>query len=354
MSLILLNPGPVTLSPRVRRALGRADLCHREPEFAALQSGIRAKLLAVYGLDPAQWAAILLTGSGTAAVEAMLCSLVPHEAGLATVENGVYGERMTRIARAHRIECHPVPHPWTEPPSSAALAATLAAHPRCTRVGLIHHETTTGRLNDVAAFAATAGGVPLLLDAVSSFGGERLEFEGWNLGACAATANKSLHGVPGTAFVIARRELLEDTGRTVYLNLVDYCRAQDAGTTPFTQSVQTFYALDEALNELLEEGGWQARHAEYQRRMRTVREHLIGLGVEPLLPDGVSSCVLNAFRLPAGVPYAQLHDGLKAAGFIIYAGQGELARTLFRVSTMGAISGNDLERLLVAFDRLLR
>jgi 2-aminoethylphosphonate-pyruvate transaminase len=353
VSLILLNPGPVTLSPRVRRALGRADLCHREPEFAALQSGIRAKLLAVYGLDPGRWAAILLTGSGTAAVEAMLCSLVPREAGLVTVENGVYGERLTRIGATHRIECRPVAHPWTAPPSAEALAATLRDHPRSCRVGLVHHETTTGRLNDVGACAVAAGGVPFLLDAVSSFGGEAIDFAGWNLGACAATANKCLHGVPGTAFVVTRRDLLEDTGRGVYLNLADYCRAQDAGTTPFTQSVQTFYALDEALDELLEEGGWEARRAEYRRRMRTVRDHLVGLGVEPLLPEGASSCVLNSFRLPPGLPYARLHDGLKAAGFVIYAGQGELARTLFRVSTMGAIADCDLERLLAALSRLL-
>ena len=72
MKTILLNPGPVTLSTRVRAALGREDLCHREPEFADLQNRIREKLLALYALTPEVWAAALMTGSGTAAVEAMV------------------------------------------------------------------------------------------------------------------------------------------------------------------------------------------------------------------------------------------------------------------------------------------
>ena len=101
--MILLNPGPVTLSPRVRAALMDPDLCHREPEFADLQDNIRARLLGVYGLLPADYAAVLFTGSGTAAVEAMLSSLIPQTGELLVLENGVYGERLTRIAEIHRI-----------------------------------------------------------------------------------------------------------------------------------------------------------------------------------------------------------------------------------------------------------
>ncbi len=72
--MILLNPGPVNLSDRVRNALLRPDLCHREVEFSQLQSRIREQLLQVYGLG-SDWAAVLLTGSGTAAMEAMIS---PH------------------------------------------------------------------------------------------------------------------------------------------------------------------------------------------------------------------------------------------------------------------------------------
>lgn len=110
--MILLNPGPVNLSAGVRGALAGPDLCHREPEFSALQGAIRAGLLDVYGLPPQQWAAVLIAGSGTAAVEAMLTSVVPQDGTLVVIENGVYGERMTRMAAVHGIACRCVPHAW--------------------------------------------------------------------------------------------------------------------------------------------------------------------------------------------------------------------------------------------------
>ncbi|MCO6440605.1 MAG: 2-aminoethylphosphonate aminotransferase [Nitrococcus mobilis] len=339
----LLNPGPVTLSERVRQALLREDLCHREPEFAELQQRIRAALLAVYDLDPAEWAAILLTGSGTAAVEAMLSSLVPTNGRLTVVANGAYGERMARIAETYGIDTARATHAWTE----AIDVSRLDAH--ATQIAVVQHETTTGRLNDLAAVAAATRDARLLLDAVSSFGAEAIDFEGCRIDALAGTANKCLHGVPGTSFVIARRGVLERAAaRTVYLNLVTYLAAQDAGSTPFTQSVQTFYALDAALAELAGGGGWQRRRERYRRLMHRVRGGLVALGIKPLLPDGESSCVLSAFRLPKGLDYAALHDHLKRAGYVIYAGQGEFAQSIFRIAVMGALDDADIERLLRA------
>ncbi|EAR21021.1 2-aminoethylphosphonate aminotransferase [Nitrococcus mobilis] len=338
----LLNPGPVTLSERVRQALLREDLCHREPEFARLQQRIRAALLGVYDLDPAEWAAILLTGSGTAAVEAMLSSLVPANGRLAVVANGVYGERMARIAETYGIDTARAAHAWVE----AIDVSRLDANAR--QIAVVHHETTTGRLNDLSAVAATHD-ARLLVDAVSSFGAEAIDFEGWRIDALAGTANKCLHGVPGTSFVIARRPVIERaTARTVYLNLATYLAAQDTGSTPFTQSVQTFYALDEALAELAGAGGWQRRRERYRSLMHRVRAGLLGLGIEPLLLDGESSCVLNAFRLPKGLDYATLHDHLKRAGYVIYAGQGEFAQSIFRIAVMGALADDDIEHLLRA------
>ena len=94
--MILLNPGPVNLSPGVRQSMAGPDLCHREPEFADLQDEVRQGLLSVYELPAREWSAVLLSGSGAAAVEAMLCSLVPPRGKVLILENGVYGERMTR------------------------------------------------------------------------------------------------------------------------------------------------------------------------------------------------------------------------------------------------------------------
>ena len=355
MRTILLNPGPVTLSARVRAALARPDLCHRESEFAMLQDGLRRKLLAVENLDATTWAAVLLTGSGTAAVEAMLVSCVPADGRVLVIENGVYGERMQRICAAYGIDHARVHGGWGEAIDVDAVRAALAAA-RYTHVAVVHHETTTGRLNDLAALAAVCrdSGARLLVDGVSSFGAETIEFDRWGLDACAATANKCLHGVPGTAFVVLRRAALAAApARGVYLNLADYLARQDAHGTPFTQSVQTFYALDEALDEFFEAGGRAARHALFSSRMRRIRSHLEQLRVRGMLPAAECSCVLHGFELPAGRTYAVLHDALKARGFIIYAGQGALSEQVFRISAMGDIGEDDLARLETALSDVL-
>lgn len=358
MNPILLNPGPVTLSKRVRAAMLRADLCHREVEFATLQDGLREKLLKVYDLAPDVWAAVLLTGSGTAAVEAMVTSCVPDTGRLLVIENGVYGERMSRIATAYGMPFERLTASWDAPIDFSAVERALRSGNDITHVAAVHHETTTGRLNDIGGLGAVCqrANVRLLLDGVSSFGAEALEFDAWHLDACAATANKCLHGVPGTAFVMARRKSLADAvaPRSVYLDLRDYLRRQDERGTPFTQSVQTFYALDAALDEFFEAGGWRTRRALFTDRLASIRATLIELGVEPLLKADDCSCVLHAFELPEGKTYEALHRDMKARGFIIYAGQGGLSKRVFRISAMGEIGDDDMQRLLDALKTALR
>ncbi|AOJ07448.1 2-aminoethylphosphonate aminotransferase [Burkholderia mayonis] len=355
--MLLLNPGPVTLTERVRRSLLQPDLCHRESEFFDLQDEARARLVAAYALDPDEWSAVLMTGSGTAAVESMIAALVPENGKLLVIENGVYGERITQIATQYRIAHDVLKHDWMQAPDLARVAGKLDADRAITHVAVIHHETTTGRLNDLDALAAVcrARGVRMLVDGVSSFGAEAIDFAGGGIDAVAATANKCLHGVPGAAFVIVRRRALASAAsRTYYLDLGRLAKLQDVRNTPFTPSVHAYYALVEALREFDEAGGWRARHARYAALAGQARAGLAARGMPLVLPDGESSVVLRAYRLPSGVAYEQLHDGLKARGFVIYAGQGGLSNELFRVSTMGAIEPADIERLLDGFSALAR
>ncbi|KVF08313.1 2-aminoethylphosphonate aminotransferase [Burkholderia vietnamiensis] len=354
--MLLLNPGPVTLSERVRRSLLQPDLCHRESEFFDLQDEARARLVAAYELDPAEWAAVLMTGSGTAAVESMIAALVPQDGKLLVIENGVYGERITQIATQYGIAHDVLKHEWMQAPDVAEVAARLDAG-GYSHVAVIHHETTTGRLNDLGAIAdvCRARGVRMLVDGVSSFGAEAIDFGGGVIDAVAATANKCLHGVPGAAFVIVRRSALtKAASRTYYLDLGRLAKLQDQRNTPFTPSVHAYYALVEALREFDEAGGWRARHARYKALADQVQAGLAARGMPLVLPDGESSVVLRAYRLPQSVAYEALHDGLKARGFVIYAGQGGLSKELFRISTMGAIEAADVERLLEGFTALTR
>lgn len=362
---ILLNPGPVTLSARVRAALHEPDLCHREREYADLQDEVRRRLLAVYDLDPAIWAAVLLGGSGTAAMEAMVSSLVPATGSLAVVENGVYGERLSRIATIHDLTHTPLHRPWGADIPLDEVTALLDRSPRPTHLAVVHHETTTGRLNPIARIGAACRdrNVGVLLDGVSSFGAEPIDFEGWGITACAGTANKCLHGVPGVAFVIVRRDALlppSVTPRTLSLDLGTWCRAQDTRGTPFTPPVTAMHACVEALREHAEEGGVLARRARYETRAHIVARGFEEMGMAPLLRTEESSVALRSWQLPAGVSYEALHDGLKRRGFVVYAGQGALARAVFRVAVMGEMGDGDLERFVravgevVASERAIR
>ena len=356
---ILLNPGPVTLTQRVRAALGRGDWCHREPEFAALVQGINRRLAGVYAELAADFDAVLLSGSGTAAVEGMLRAFAPRDRTTLVLANGVYGERMSRMLRVLGRPQQLLAQDWLAGPGIPQLEAALARDPSISHVAVVHHETTTGRLNDLEMIgrACRAWGVQLLLDGVSSFGAERIAGRDWNLAAVAATANKCLHGAPGLSFVLARRELWQRPAAAggVYLDLHAYHAAQHTdGYSPFTQAVQVAFALDAALDEHAEQGGWRGRLARYRERALRVATTLAPLGARRLLPEGEASSVLHAYRLPRGLDYRGLHDALKRRGFIIYAGQGRLAPDIFRIAHMGDITAADLERLCRALRAVLR
>jgi 2-aminoethylphosphonate-pyruvate transaminase len=349
----LLNPGPVTLSARVRAALHREDLCHREPEFAALQREVRERLARVYAEAATQgYEAVLLTGSGTAAVEAMVGSCVPRDGHALVVSNGVYGDRAVEMLRAQGKRATVIASAWTAGMDLARVDAALVDDTSITHVFAVHHETTTGRLNDLDALGALCvkHRRPLLLDAVSSFGGEELRFDAWNLEAAAASANKCLHGVPGIAFVLVRPDTFSAraSGATsVYLDLWRHARDQPAGWSPFTQAVQVLYALQESLFELEEQGGWSARRTLYRTRSARVRDALRDLGVDLFLQDGAGaySSILTSFRQPPALAYEALHDGLKARGFVVYAGQGPFLGAMFRIAVMGALGDHDLAEL---------
>lgn len=355
---ILLNPGPVTLSERVRRALTREDMCHREPDFAALMLDIKRRLAQVYPAASDVFDAIPLTGSGTGAVEAMLSTFAPKNAKTLVLANGVYGERMAAMLHTHGKPFELLRAEWPQAIDLAATEQRLARDTGISHVVTVHNETTTGRLNDIDPLLALCKKYDkaLMLDAVSSFGAEAIDFAHPNLLAVAATGNKCLHGIVGIAFVLARHTAFQGTlsqSNSVYLDLHAYHAAQRDGYSPFTQAVHACFALDEALKELADQGGWQARRERYRMLAKQIRAGLKALNVNLFLPETAYSSMISSFHLPSGWTYERLHDRLRAAGFVIYAGQGGLAHSLFRVCNMGDIWDEDIERLLATFHEAL-
>ncbi len=354
---VLLNPGPANTTPSVRRALVMPDLCHREPEFFQMMRGCRERLLRVAGLGP-EWTAVLFTGSGTAAVEAAICSAVPLEGALLVVNNGVYGDRMLRIARAHGIPAEALLYDNVTAAAPADVERRLRARPDISHVSLVHHETTTGLLNPVAAVAQVAAGQGrrVLVDAMSSLFGEPLDPTGGSIDFVMASANKCLGGIPGVSFVLARRAALQALEgrepRSVALDLYQHWVQQEADNTPFTPAVQVLGAMEQALVEL-EQEGVAGRIARYAESARILRQGLARLGFEILVPDGARSSILTTFRLPAGLTYEALHDAMKRRGFIIYAGQGGIRTYAFRVSNMGTLTPLDMKAVVDAFAQSL-
>jgi 2-aminoethylphosphonate-pyruvate transaminase len=350
---VLLNPGPANTSAGVKQALVTPDLCHREPEFFEVMRECRERLVRAAGAA-GTFSAVLFTGSGTAAVEAAVCSLMPRERSLLVVDNGVYGDRLLRIARAHGIPVEALRYDVTTPVPPVDVEATLRAHPEVSHVALVHHETTTGLLNPVAEVAAVAArhGRRVLVDAMSSLFGEPLDVAAPGIDAVMASANKCLQGIPGISFVLARRAALEElrgrVPRSVYLDLHTHWVTQEQDNTPFTPAVQVLHAMREALIELDEESV-PARIARYAENARVLRRGMAALGFEILVPASGRSSILTTFRLLPGLAYDPLHDAMKRRGFIIYAGQGDIRTYAFRVSNMGTLAPADMQAVVAAF-----
>jgi len=352
--VILLNPGPVNVSPRVRAALAREDICHREPEFADLQNSIRTRLVDAFA-PRGDLGAVLITGSGTAALETAVTSVLSARGRLVVVSNGVYGERITAMAAAAGLPHTTVECAWTDPPDLDAVERAVRA-PDVEAVAVVHHETTTGLLNPVADIARLARrhGKLVLVDSVSGLAGDALDVADVDL--VVGTGGKCIQAFPGLGFVLVRREVMTRLAthprRSLYLSLPVHWEAQERRTVPFTPAVQLAYALDEALAELLEEGVAN-RIRRYGAAADLLRRGFARLGLSFVLPAERRSNSITSLWLPATRSYAALHEGLKARGFVIYEGQGRLAPRIFRVANMGHLGSADFERFLAALAEVL-
>jgi 2-aminoethylphosphonate-pyruvate transaminase len=355
---ILLNPGPANTTDSVKQALVMDDLCHREPECFEMIRRCRHRVVALAGGAP-DFTAVLFAGSGTAAVEATIASAVPPGKALLVVDNGVYGDRMARIAKAHGIPAHTVKSDIFTPVDPAAVERALREHPNVSHVALVHHETTTGLLNPVAEVARVAHGLGrrVIVDAMSSLFGERLDIAQDGIDFVTASANKCLQGIPGVSFVLGRRSAVEALAgaspRSVYLDLHGHYASQEQDNTPFTPAVQVLHAMEQALVELDAESV-KRRIERYAENARVLRDGMARLGLEILVPEAARSNILTTFRLPAGVTYDALHDAMKRRGYVIYAGQGALKSYAFRVSNMGTLTPDDMQRVVEAFAQCFR
>lgn len=354
---ILLNPGPVNVTERVRQALLRPDVCHREKEFFTVLRSVRGKLLKIFGVQKTHTVAVL-TGSGTLAVESMLSSYGDKHRKILLISNGVYGERMREILKSRGIPFRFLSSPFGRFPGLQAVESALKKDRKIKAVAMVHHETSTGILNPSRKVGRLAKkyGKTFLVDAVSSLGAEEIDFEKDGVDFCAGSAGKCLHSLPGLSFVLISKKYAKTLGtnrkNSVYLDLATTLAAQESDNTPFTPAVQLFYAFEEALREL-ESEGLANRIRSYAQKSHTLEEGFSRLGVRFLVEKKFRSHVLTAFWLPKGVSYKRLHDALKKKGFVIYSGQSALKDRVFRIAHLGEVSVSDLKKLVAETGKIL-
>jgi len=348
--MTLMNPGPVNVTDRVRDAQLRGDLCHREPEFSDLMLLIRKNLLKAFDIEK-EYSAILITGSGTAALEMAVSSCLNPDRSILVIQNGVYGERIGKMADVYQMSKHTISYNWGEMPKLEEVEQALQKHSSIEVIAMVHHETTTGLLNPLPEIALLAKRYDkrLLVDCISSLGGDTINFGQYPIDFAVGTANKCLHGLPGVSFVLhSKKDLsrIKDLpARSIYFNLVEHLKAQEQGDTLFTPAIQAHYALDAALEELLEETV-DGRIERYRKVAKDLRKGFKAIGLEFLIPESHQSNCLTALKLPNGISYDWLHDKLKENGFIIYAGQGLFSKEIFRIANMGNIESEKINLCL--------
>ncbi len=355
--MVLLNPGPVNTSAKVRNALLRGDICHREDDFSRIQRNVREMLTDTFARNNTH-TAVIFTGSGTAAMEAAISSSLGEGKTILVINNGVYGERTSKIASIYRFNKIELVYNWNKLPDPDEIESTLKAHPEVEVVALVHHETSTGLINPVNEIGGICKrhGKTFLLDSISGIGGEEIDLVKDNVDICIGSANKCIQGLPGLSFLIVTRKQIEKMRnfpvRSMYLNVPNQWENQEKDGTPFTPSIPIFYALEAALEELRKEGV-SNRIARYKKASSTLRKGFKKLGLRLLLPEELLSNTITALYLPDGVSYQNLHDHLKKDGFVIYAGQARLKEDIFRVANMGELKRRDLTNFLECLGKVL-
>jgi 2-aminoethylphosphonate-pyruvate transaminase len=351
---VLLSPGPVNTTARVKSALVHHDVCHRDSDYSEVLVRLSRKLRRIFRGGPEHSVAII-TGSGTAAMECAVASCVPADRQILVIDNGAFGERLAEIARLHGLRLVHLRYPPGERVSVDDVRRALDDNPGVAVVAMCHHETSVGLLNPVREVGALcrARDALLLCDAVSSLGAEDLDVQRDNIDVCWSSANKCLHGISGVGFLcVAPRvwpRIEAIAPRVYYLDLKRYRRTfTELAQTPFTPAVATYFALDVACDEYLEAGAAQ-RQALYAARNRKLREGLARLGIEFFTQTGDESHTILTPRLPEYATFAELYEDLKADGFVIYDCKPPLRGRYFQVANMGDLPDATLDAFLAAF-----
>ena len=341
---LVMLPGPTNVPERIMMAMARPIINHRGPEFHQLYDGILRKAREVFRTKEGE--VVVLTASGTGGVEAAALNVVRPGDKVVIPVFGEFGERMVEHVRRAGGDVIEVRSPYGTAPEPGEVERAIKSAGKVKALFVVYNDTSPGVtyrwLKDVAKVAKEAGAF-VAVDAVSVFGGDELPQDDWSLDLVVAGAQKCLSLPPGITLLSVSKELKDYISRnppstTVYFDLSKYFEFNKKLEIPFTPAIPIFYALDEALNMVLEEG-LERRIERHRVAAAAYYKGLEAGGLRPFVEPRVRSNVVIAVEYPPGVQDAAFRDILdREFGVVVAGGFGSLRGKIFRIGNMGDIS----------------
>lgn len=355
---LLRTPGPTPIPDRIQKAMAEPMIGHRGKDFSRLLNDTSERLRPIFGTTQD---VLILTGSGTSALEAAAANITESGDHVAVIVTGAFGERFADICKNSGLNIHRHEVEWGASCSPNLLRDFLKTLPPLTAVFMTHCETSTGVLNpieDLARVVRESTDALIVVDAVSSAAGVQIEMDAWGLDIVVTGSQKALMCPPGLAFIAASPRAWEKihtlTKKPFYLNLSSYQQQLEKGMTPFTPAISLIYGLNEALH-LIEEEGLANVQRRHHLLKKMTRASILASGLTLLTSDDGGSPTVTAIPATTGWD-TELFRKIANDEYqlILAGGQKKLKGRLVRVGHMGACSPTELIQSLFLFELALK
>lgn len=343
----LFGPGPSMVHPRVYEALAKPIVGHLDPYFIQVMSDVQQLLKPAYGTSDG--ATLVISGTGSAGMEAAVANFVEPGSKLAVFANGYFSDRLTEMAKRNGANVVRFEKAWGET-YTGDEAKEFIAREKPKVVAYVHAETSTGALQSGKAICAAAhdAGALVIADCVTSLGGVPVEFDRTGIDIAYSCTQKGLSCPPGLSPMAMSPRAMEwlrartTPSRSWYLDLKlihDYSTVSHR--YHHTAPISMFYALREALLVIAEEG-IENRFERQRRSHKSFVKGIEAMGLSMHVPEEHRITTLNTVCVPAGVDEAQVRKHLlNGPGIEIAGGFGPLAGKVFRIGVMGPLATED-------------